>query len=73
MKTLQMNQKADYGNWVPAAMMKTLWMATAAIAIVAFQDTFGQKNLYGDMEAFCEELLQRYTEPSEEVRRSEAI
>ena len=34
MKTLQMNQKADYGNWVPAAMMKTLWTATAAIAIV---------------------------------------
>jgi hypothetical protein len=34
---------------------------------------FGQKALYGDMEAFCEELLQRYTEPSEEVRRSEAI
>ena len=32
MKTLQMNQKADYGNWVPAAMMKTLWTATAAIA-----------------------------------------
>ena len=99
MKTLQMNQKADYGNWVPAAMMKTLWTATAAIAIVtvlmfvlikspvpgvigivvrkggafAFQDMFGQKALYGDMEAFCEELLKRYTEPSEEVRRSEAI
>ena len=34
MKTLQMNRKADYGNWVPAAMMKTLWTATAAIAIV---------------------------------------
>ena len=34
MKTLQMNRKADYGNWVPAAMMKTLWIATAAIALV---------------------------------------
>lgn len=22
MKTLQMNQKADYGNWVPAAMIR---------------------------------------------------
>ena len=28
-----MNEKADYGNWVPAAMMKTLWTATAAIAL----------------------------------------
>ena len=34
MKTLQMNRKADYGNWVPAAMMITLWTATAAIALV---------------------------------------
>ena len=34
METLQMNRKADYGNWVPAAMMKTLWAATAAIALV---------------------------------------
>jgi len=25
MKTLQMNQKADYGNWVPAAML-TAWV-----------------------------------------------
>lgn len=33
MKTLRMNEKADYGNWVPVAMMKTLWTATAAIAL----------------------------------------
>ena len=34
MKTLQMNREADYGNWVPAAMMKTLWTATATIALI---------------------------------------
>ena len=34
MKTLQMNREADYGNWVPAAMMKTLWTATAVMAFV---------------------------------------
>ena len=34
MKTLKMNSRADYGNWVPAAMMKTLWMATAALCII---------------------------------------
>ena len=35
METLQMNRKADYGNWVPAAMIKTLWAATAAISLVS--------------------------------------
>ena len=34
MKTIQMSPKADYGNWVPAAMMRTLWIATAGIAFV---------------------------------------
>ena len=31
MKTIKMNKQADYGNWVPAAMMKTLWVADAAL------------------------------------------
>ena len=34
MKTLQMNREADYGNWVPAVMMTTLWTATAVMAFV---------------------------------------
>ena len=30
-----MSDHADYGNWVPAAMMKTLWSATAALYVTA--------------------------------------
>ena len=31
--SVQMSEKADYGNWVPAAMMKTLWCASAALGV----------------------------------------
>ena len=31
---IKMSREADYGNWVPAAMMKTLWSATAAMCVV---------------------------------------
>lgn len=30
-----MNRKADYGNWVPAAMMRMLWIATGIIGVIA--------------------------------------
>ena len=32
---MEMSKNADYGNWVPAAMMKMLWISTAAIIAVA--------------------------------------
>lgn len=31
---MKMSNNANYGNWVPAAMMKTLWMATLALCAV---------------------------------------
>ena len=32
---MKMNKNADYGNWVPAAMMGLLWTSTAVISIIA--------------------------------------
>ena len=32
---MEMNESADYGNWVPAAMMKMLWCVTLAAAAVS--------------------------------------
>jgi len=31
---MKMSKNADYGNWVPAAMMKMLWSATAVLTVV---------------------------------------
>lgn len=31
---MKMSSKADYGNWVPAAMMKALWIADAALCAI---------------------------------------
>ena len=30
---MKMSKTADYGNWVPAAMMKMLWSATAVLLL----------------------------------------
>ena len=33
-KTIKMNEREDYANWVPAAMMRTLWIADSALCAV---------------------------------------
>ena len=31
---MKMSKEANYGNWVPAAMMKKLWIASSAFCVV---------------------------------------
>ena len=31
---MKMSEKADYGNWVPATLMKTLWSMTAVLVTI---------------------------------------
>lgn len=34
MTTIKMNDKADYGNWVPMAMMKMMWGTSIGLCIL---------------------------------------
>ena len=34
MTAIKMNEKADYGNWVPMAMMKMMWGTSIGLCVV---------------------------------------